>query len=122
MKIKLIFFTLCVAVALAWSCNNGDLHIRVKDADDYYRFSAKFDKSKSPRIHRFINSQIAPTRVESDRDIDITTTLDDQTKFKWEASPGKIMIYLDREENNKASYVRIKQMCEKIKDIIEDKP
>lgn len=122
MKIKSFLFAVCAIAAVAWSCNTGGLHIRVKDADDYYRFSAKFDKAVSPRIHRFINSQIAPTRIESDRDIDITTILDDETKFQWEASPGEIMIYLDRQENSKASYVRIKQMCEKIKDIIQEKP
>lgn len=122
MKLKSIFTAALLTSALLFSCTGSDnVSVKVKDADDYFRFTATFDKEKSVRINRFINNQIAPTRIESDRDIDITTTLDDQTTFKWESSPGELMIYLDKEENSKASYHRIKSMCEKIKDIIAEK-
>jgi hypothetical protein len=121
MKLKSILATILLTAAFAWSCNNPGLHVKVKDADDYYRFSATFDKAKSARVNEFINSQIAPTRILSDEDIDITTKLDDQTEFKWESSAGEVMIYLDKKKNSKASYHRIKSMCDKIKDIVMDK-
>lgn len=122
MKIKTFFTVTLLTSVMAFSCNNSEnVSVKVKDADDYYRFTATFNKKKSARVNRFINSQIAPTRIESDEDIDITTKLDDQTTFRWESSPGELMIYLDKDENSEASYHRIKGMCENIKDIITDK-
>jgi hypothetical protein len=118
MNIKTILTTSFATVALLSSCNSGDLNIKVKDADEFYRFTAIYDEQKTPRVNAFINRSIAPTSIVSDEDIDVTTVLDDKTKFKWESSPGKMMIYLDKDENSRASYQRIKSMCQGAKEIM----
>ena len=118
---KSLLLSQMAVAAMFVSCNNGDLSVKVKDADDYYRFTATFDEDKSPQVSEFLNGEIAPTRIVSDTDFKVTTVLNDQTKFTLESSPGEIMIYLDKEENSRASYHRVKNLCEGIKDIIMEK-
>ncbi|ACT91652.1 hypothetical protein [Dyadobacter fermentans] len=105
-------------VAMMVACNSGDTSIKVKDDDDYYRFTAQFDEDKSPAISRFISEHISPVRVDPERDSKIVTVLDDQTKLTVESAPGEIMIYLDKDENSRASYHRVKNLCEGVKEII----
>lgn len=121
MKKIVIVVMLAVGGMLASCHKSGDLQIRVKDSDDYYRFAATYDEAKTPRINEFINREIAPTHIESTEDIDVETILNDDTRFKWESSPGELLIYLDKGQNSKASYHRIRNMCERIKHLVGEK-
>ena len=118
-------FLIITGVFLAGICfscfDSEDIKISVTDSDDTYEFYAKFDKSKSREIQNFINRKIAPNRIIKDKNLDITTTLNDNTQFELKESPGKIRIKLDKEDNSVASYIRIKKMCEGIKGIISEK-
>ncbi|SEJ22189.1 hypothetical protein SAMN05216327_107175 [Dyadobacter sp. SG02] len=100
------------------SCNNGDVSIAVKDEDDYYRFKAHFDDNLSPEVSEFLNDHIQSIRIDPERDSKIVTILEDKTKLTVESSPGEVMIYLDKEENSRDSYHRIKNLCEGVKDVI----
>jgi hypothetical protein len=117
--ISLISGLLFISVLLA--CSNGDnLKISVTDSDDTYEFLAKFEEKKTKRVQDFINSQVAPSSFSGDH-VDITTTLDDKTKFKLEERAGRVRIELDKEANSDASYHRIQTMCEGIKKILDEK-
>lgn len=109
-----------VLVALLASCHSGETSVKVKDHDDYYRFTAKFNPDLSPRISRFISKEIPTVRINPESDSKIVTALSDNTKLSIESSPGEVMVYLDKEENGPASYHRVKNMCEGIKNIIAD--
>lgn len=122
MKIRSFFILVLLAAVSVVSCRHrsGDIQVKVKDTDDYYRFTAIFDEKKTQRVYDCINREIAPTHIESTEDIDIETILDDKTRFKWESSPGELLIYIDKDENSQASYHRIRNMCERIKTIVGD--
>lgn len=105
-------------LALLISCNNGDVRIAVKDEDDYYRFKARFDDNLSRDVSEFLNDHISPVRIDPERDSKIVTVLPDQTRVTLESSPGEVMIYLDKDENSRDSYHRIKNLCEGVKDVI----
>lgn len=105
-------------LALLISCNNGDVNIAVKDDDDYYRFRAHFDEDLSPYVSEFLNDRISPTRIDPERDSKIITVLKDQTKLTIESSPGELMVYLDKEENSRDAYHRVKNLCDGVKDVI----
>lgn len=115
MKLKIIL--LMLSLSILSSCNNSDdVKIAVKDSDDEYQFTAYFDKNKMEKIIKVIDQNIVPTTISSDDDkIDVTTTLEDKTKFELEYEPGEVMIKLNKNENSKSSYSRIKKMCEEIK-------
>jgi hypothetical protein len=114
----LVIFALSSLLACS---DSNNLTISVTDSDDAYEFYAKFDKQKTQRVQDFINTKIAPSSSVTGDDIDITTTLNDKTQFKLEEYPGKVRIKLDKDENSKASYQRVKAMCEGLKQVIEAK-
>ncbi|GLU52562.1 hypothetical protein [Dyadobacter frigoris] len=121
MKLKFILLLLIVSISI--SCkHSGDVKISVKDTDEEYKFTAYFDEKKTREIVKVIDQNIAPTTISSDEDeIDVTTILDDKTKFDLQYSPGEVIIKFNKNENSKSSYIRIKKMCEEIKKAIGKK-
>ncbi|MDR6806391.1 hypothetical protein J2Y45_003583 [Dyadobacter sp. BE34] len=119
MKMKLLLICQMVVLAMLVSCNNnGDVSIAVKDEDDYYRFRAQFDDNLSADVSRFLNDQLSTVRIDPEKDSKIITVLPDQTRITVESSPGEVMIYLDKDENSRDAYHRIKNLCEGVKDVI----
>ncbi|WP_106595295.1 hypothetical protein [Dyadobacter jiangsuensis] len=118
MKIKSLMLSLMVMLAMFVSCNNGDVSIAVKDEDDYYRFKARFDDNLSTEVTGFLNDHLSTVRIDPEKDSKVITVLPDQTRLTVESSPGEVMIYLDKEENSRDSYHRIKNLCEGVKDVI----
>jgi len=118
MKMKTLLISQIAMLAMLISCNNGDVSIAVKDEDDYYRFKAQFDDNLSPDVSRFLNDQLSTVRIDPEKDSKIVTVLPDQTRITVESSPGEVMIYLDKDENSRDSYHRIKNLCEGVKDVI----
>ena len=109
-------------LSISFSCkDSSDTKVSITDSDDTYEFYAKFDKSKTRQIQDFINKEIAPSTLNTERDLDVTTTLDDKTQFEIKRSPGKVHIKLDKEDNSAASYIRIKKICNGIRGIISEK-
>ncbi|GAB3998959.1 hypothetical protein GCM10028807_47850 [Spirosoma daeguense] len=118
---KSLFIGLLLASAML-ACSDGhNLKIAVTDSDDTYEFYAKYDEKKSQHVQDFINEKMAPSGNVKGDNIDITTTLDDDTRFELEEYPGKVRIKLDKEDNSEASYQRVKAMCEGVKRVIGDK-
>lgn len=105
-------------VAFLVSCNNGDVNIAVKDEDDSFRFKAHFDDDLSPYVSEFLNDHISPVRIDPEKDSKVVTVLPDQTRLTVESAPGELMIYLDKDENSRDSYHRVKNLCEGVKDVI----
>lgn len=118
MKILFQIFVILVIVSFSSCRGSGDLSIKVTDNDDMYKYSANFKPEKSAEIEKFINSRIAPTHISSDGELDVTTILADKTIFDYEASPGELTITLDKDRNSKASYQRIKRMCQELNHVI----
>jgi PBP1b-binding outer membrane lipoprotein LpoB len=121
MKINYALFFLTLSIFISSCSNSNEVKITVKDSDEEYQFSAHFDENKSSKIKRVIDDHIAPTRISSDGDVDVTTILHDKTKFHLDYDPGDVLIRLNKNENGKASYIRIKKMCEEIKKVIGEK-
>ena len=115
---KSLLISPMVMLAMLVSCNNGDVSIAVKDEDDYYRFKAHFDDNLSPDVTAFLNDHISTVRIDPEKDSKVITVLPDQTRINVESSPGEVMIYLDKDENSRDSYHRIKNLCEGVKDVI----
>lgn len=118
MKIKLVLICQMALVAFLVSCNNGDVNIAVKDEDDSFRFKAHFDDDLSPYVSEFLNDHISPVRIDPEKDSKVVTVLPDQTRLTVESAPGELMIYLDKDENSRDSYHRVKNLCEGVKDVI----
>jgi hypothetical protein len=81
MKINYALRILTLSIFAVSCSNSGDIKVAVKDSAEEYQFSAHFDENKSLKIKRVIDDHIAPTHIVADEDLDVTTILDDKTKF-----------------------------------------
>jgi hypothetical protein len=111
----------CAACVFDW--NNHNINISVNDGTDYFRFFATYNKNKTANVQYFINKSIAPNKLfASTHDyIDAYTELQGGTKFYIKSSRGKLKIEINKKENSEASYLRIKNMCAGIKNVLTDK-
>ncbi|MBD2705306.1 hypothetical protein IC229_32105 [Spirosoma sp. BT702] len=95
---------LLTAILLAgtlFACWNGkDTKIKITDSEDTYEFFAKYDKEKTKRVQDFINKKMAPATNVTGNYVDISTTLDDGTRFELEEHSGELRIELDKETNS----------------------
>ncbi len=126
MKKAFILFAACwVLLGVFSSCyyySNDDVAISIKDSDDEYKLSARFDKNKTRAVQNFIedyteNSGLF-TSVNSE--VEGAVTLDDNTKVYIKAKKGQLKIKLDKDENSQESYENIKDMCEGIKELLAE--
>ena len=115
----IILIAFCILAIKLSSCRHRhhDIRISVNESGNIYRFTASFPEDKTRRVERLINRSLSLNSFFGNPDdyVDATTILDDQTKVSIKASPGDLRIQLDRDENSEASYHRIKDMCEEIK-------
>lgn len=113
-------FLLCILSACT---NRNDTSVTIRETKDSYQFSASYNKNKDKLIHQCINISVEPDAVfpASDDDLDVTRTLLDSTIFYIRSSPGRLTIKLDKEDNNLATYTRMKERCEMLKNIITSK-
>ena len=103
--------------------HGNNTSISINENDDTYQLKAHYNAAKTTKVQRYINNCIAPNGLfKSENDyFDVTTTLTDKTEFYIKESPGKLKIVLDKRKNSTASYIRIKKMCEGIKDQLGEK-
>lgn len=118
---KYVLYGIFFLSVLAACSEEGDIKISVTESEDTYEFFAKYNKHETQRVQDFINARIGPGSSVTGDHVDITTTLDDNTRFQLEEYPGKVRIKLNKDDNSEASYVRVKKMCEGIKRIIGEK-
>lgn len=99
------------------------INISVTENLDTYHFSANYNAENTARVQSYINSKISPNslfRSENDY-MDINTVLSDRTRFYIKESPGRLNIKLDKTKNSLSSYMRIRKMCEGIKNLLAGK-
>ncbi|QHT69744.1 hypothetical protein GXP67_25395 [Rhodocytophaga rosea] len=127
MKISYFLYIACMClISLLPACHlmhNNDLEVTVSESEDSYELAAYFDESKTSAIQSYINRELRPNSVfgsVTDK-LNITTMLDDKTTFHINSSPGKLKITLDKKENSKASYYRIKKIGEGVHSILVQK-
>ncbi|ASU35491.1 hypothetical protein [Mucilaginibacter xinganensis] len=103
--------------------NNDDITIAVAETDDAYTYTASFSEAATGRVQDYINHSIRPNSLfRSSHDyFDVNTTLADQTNFYVKESPGELRIRINKHKNSTASYLRIKNMCNGISNVLKGK-
>ena len=116
----LVFFTFLIGCffTLTWHTiqrNSGNnVSISINESEDRYKLYASYNKRKTRKIQRYLDSELNSHLFSSAR-INATVTLDDQTNFYIKANPGILLIKLNKSENSLESYYRIKELGEGIK-------
>jgi len=126
MKTSVLFATfsiIALSVFLFWARYNFDSHsvdISAVNEDDTYTFTAHYDRADTRKVEAYINKCISPDQMGSSENdyIDATTTLDDHTTFYIKESPGRLKIRINKRNNQVSSYIRIKNMCDGVKNLL----
>ena len=124
MKNKLPTTTVFIACFFLFSCSHHGyrgLNVGVSESRDSYKLHAEFNEDKTGKVQGYINRQIAPNVLfaSTEEYFDANTELGDRTLFYIKSSPGRLLIKLDKRKNTRASYERIKNMCEGIVAILK---
>ncbi len=123
--IILIIGILTLGIGLAYFLiknNNGSISIHVTESEQVYKFAATYNETKSQKIKQYIDDCLKPESIFKNSDkVDALIILDDRTRFNIKATPGRLHIKLDKSENSEASIVRIRKICQGIKEIIGEK-
>jgi len=101
--------------------SNDDVSISIKEDDNEYRLSARFDDRKTRAIQNYI-CEFAEQRnfFKAGHHIDGTVTLDDNTRVYIKSYEGHLKIKFDKEENSDESYEKVQEMCEGIKELLAE--
>ena len=99
---------------------NHGTAITVNENDRSYKFSASYNKEVTERVRAYINNCLKPTVIviPGNDYMDITTILTDKTQFYIKESPGWLKIEFDKRKNSFGSYLRIKRICEGVKNLL----
>lgn len=127
MKNKFFLIAGCVfLMSLLSSCFNhhgNDVAISIREDEDEYRLTARFDDGKTRTVQNYIKDYTASNNIfkhAGHGEIDATVTLDDNTRFYIKSQEGRLKIKLNKEENSEESCERIKEMCEGVKELLAE--
>ena len=120
MKKLLIVLLVSICAGMLSCRNHNNTSITVKDSHRFYFMEASYNETLTHNVERYMNDNLGT--IDSsfllDGIADRSFTLGDHTTFHLTNEPGYISLKLDKGANSKASYHRIKSICNGIKQIV----
>lgn len=114
----LILAVVCIIGATAFVYHTfhhaRGISVQVKESDNTYRLLASYDRYKTGRVHRFLRDELHNDLFRKER-VDTWLTLEDNARLYIRTKPGKLLIQLNKHENNFEAYFHVKQIGEGIK-------
>ena len=102
------------------SCHHHGIDIRYSDSSRYYTMRAHFDRDKMEKLEKYLDDMFGDDHDMSFRHtrIDGDLSFDRHSHFYMKKSPGVLIIKVDKRNNSRESYHRIRHVCEGVKEII----
>lgn len=102
--------------------HHHDISISVSDNEDEYEMEADYRRNQSPAVQGYLNKHLLTNSSVSIHNgfVDDVVTLDDKTTFYINTHPGELNIRVNKNENSEESCERVRQICEELKEIIEN--
>ena len=111
-------------IAVFSSCLRSHHHtsVSISDSQDVYQMCAWYDKNKTRKVQRLLDEDLKDHNDMSFKNakVDAMITLDDRTTFYMRLFPGELQIKLDKTENSGESCLKMKEVCEDIKDLLTE--
>lgn len=95
--------------------SNTDIAINVNDSEDQYQVDASYGRNQSRKVLSYIDAQLSKTKQFRHATMEGDIELEDHTKLFIKTRPGRLLIKVNKNENDSASVERIKNLTEGIK-------
>lgn len=100
---------------------NGDnIKVAVKETEEEYRFDASFNNDKSEAVNQYMDDYL-DQKIFKNTQTNAVMRLNDGTQIYVKTDDGEVKIRLNKEDNSRESYERIKKMGEGINRILTKK-
>lgn len=110
-----------ISYALYKIVDNTNISINVKETEDQYQVNASYGRGQSRKVLSYIDAQLSRSKQFRHAVMNGDMVLDDNTKIYFKTRPGKLLIRVNKNENDSASIERIRKLTEGIKvQITED--
>jgi len=93
---------------------SNNISINVSDSEDTYRITARYSPRQSARIQRFLCDELHSQVFKERRAINYLV-LGERNRVYIKTSPGRVYLKIDKDENDEASYNKMKEITEGIK-------
>lgn len=113
-----LILTTIVLSGCLFSHEHSNTTVAVQDSDDWYRFSAHYDKRKTKRVQHYMDVALNAPHTFVNADMDANITLKDQLSLYVKAHPGILQIRFNKRDNGDDAYLKLKRLEEGIKAIL----
>ena len=108
----------CVFISFVFaSCWHDNINISIHNSIDRYQFYASYSIAKTENVEQYLKEN--GIDLSDDGYNGTTVVLHDDTKFYVKSSPGHIKILLNKKENSKATYKKVKHICDELTDYLK---
>jgi|GEM_PF-1348561 len=116
----LILAVCCCGFFISWvkhhgHFRDGDVSIQIKENDDRFQVYASYDRDKTARIQRYLDSKLHSNNLFHHSRVDADVVLEDNTKFYIKNTPGRLVIKFKRDENSEEAYHNMRDLAEGLK-------
>ncbi len=112
--ICLLVFTGFISYVMYKFEYSNDISINVSDSEDTYRISARYQPRQSARLQRYLSDELH-TQVFKERRVINYLVLGERQRLYVKTSPGRLLLKIDKNENDDQSYYKMKEIAEGIK-------
>ncbi|GAB2629567.1 hypothetical protein GCM10027035_24700 [Emticicia sediminis] len=97
---------------------NGDnIKVAVSETKEEYRFEASFNEDKSEAVAQYMDEYL-DQKIFENAQVNAAMRLNDGTQIYAKTDDGEVKIRLNKQDNSRESYEKIKKMGEGIKRIL----
>lgn len=113
---------ICIFIMLLTGCihyetdrvRHGRVSITVKESDHQLRLDARFKRSQTDDVANIIKKELDGIDAVEEN-VSTTFTIRDDDKLFVRLRKGRLKIRFDKDENDEASYQRVKRLADHIK-------
>ncbi len=109
-----LVFTGFVAYMLYKIEYSNNISINVSDSEDTYRISAKYQPRQSARLQKYLSDELHGEVFKERRAINYLV-LGERRRLYVRTSPGRLLLTIEKSENDDESYYKMKEIAEGIK-------
>jgi hypothetical protein len=116
----LLLATIASLPFLKKELNGDNIKVSVNETKEEYRFEASFNEDKSEDVAQYMDDYL-DQKIFENAQVNAAMRLNDGTQIYAKTDDGEVKIRLNKQDNSRESYEKIKKMGEGIKRVLTNK-